>query len=404
MELRQKILPVGILLLTIIGFLAGTTRAIYQADLVQGSTDIYPTWKAGQLFWEEGISPYADTVGEQSQETIYGRPAEANEDEFHYVYPFYSFLYLGPLVLLEFKLAAAIFMNFLLVLLLLSLVLTLDMLKWLPKPALLGIVILFVLLSYFSIRGLLLGQPAFLAYGFHIVAYWGLARGKNRLAGIMLALSTIKPQTGYLIVPLLLLWAWTNHRRVMVYSFLTMFAILFVASFVLMPSWLMEWIDRVTGYQGYTETLPTVHIVTHVIESVPSAITTTAQIILSILILIPVLQFWRRAIFDGENQQFLWGVMLTMAASLLIAPRVATTYYVELYPAILVGMMLWERQRKLSYLVIGVVGFTIGYWLLHVVTVPEESGREAAIVYVVFPTLVYLWLVWKRQAWEGLIF
>ena len=386
----------------ILGFVVVTTRVIYQENLVSGSTDIYPTWQGGKLFWQDGVTPYKTIVGEKSQEAIYGRLAEDDEDEFQYVYPFYLILYMGPLPLLEFKLAAAILLEILLILLVVCLVMTLDFLQWLPKPIPLGMAILLVLISYFSVRGFLLAQPAFLAYGFHIGAYWALSRRYDGLTGGLLALSTIKPQTGFLLVPLLIIWAWVNHRRMIVYGFAGVMGVLFMVSFALYPAWLFDWIERAATYSNYTETLPTAYVVTHVFDSLPKILTTGGQVLLSILILIPVAQFWKTAILEKDNRNFLWGLMVTMTATLLIAPRVATTYYVELYPAIVVGMMILERRGKIGWIVIGSIVFIIGYWALHIATAPpvEDAGKEAPIVYIVFPILMYLWLVWRRSDWE----
>lgn len=385
----------------ILGFMAASTRVIYQENLVSGSTDIYPTWQGGKLFWENGTKPYETIVGDKSQEAIYGRLAEDDEDEFQFVYPFYLILYMGPLPLFEFEIAAAIFLEIQLILLILTLVMTLDTLRWLPKPITLGMAILMVLISYFSVRGFLLAQPAFLAYGFHIGAYWALARRYDRVAGIMLALSTIKPQTGFILIPLLIIWAWVNHRRLVVYGFMGMMGALFVVSFMLYPAWLVDWVERAATYRNYTETLPAAHIITHGIDGLPKFLTTSAQILLSIFILIPVAFFWKRTILEKDNQNFLWGVMVTMAATLLIAPRVATTYYVELYPAILVGMMILERQQRTAWIILGSIGVIIGYWALHIITAPpvEDAGQEAPIVYVVFPVLVYVWLIWRQSDW-----
>ncbi len=401
--MNSKTLAILLLILAGIVFVVGSTVVIYRENLIAGSTDIYPTWQGGKLFWEEGVSPYAERVGEESQREIYGRLAEGDEDEFQFVYPFYLIFYMGPLPLLEFDIAAAIFMEILLILLAATLAMSLDMIGWLPKPVTLGMMILFVIMAYFSVRGLLLGQPAFLAYFFHIVAYWALARRRDRLAGVMLALSTIKPQTGYLIVPLLLIWAWWNQRRLMVYAFVSSFGLLMGASFVLFPAWFMEWINRTVDYSTYTERLSSMYILTHVIDGAPDILTAIAQVILAIILLFPVARFWRRAVFEQQYDDFLWGMMLTMAATLIVAPRVATTYYVELYPAIFVGMMLLEK-RSAAILVGGTLILIAGYWILHIVSLPSdaEAGREASIVYVAFPMLVYFWLLWRRQDWKGI--
>lgn len=395
---------IALIIIAALGFVSASAVVIYQYELYRGSTDIYPTWKGAALFWEEGLSPYDEQVGRESQEAIYEDGiADEGEDEFQFVYPFYMVLYIGPLFAFEFPLAATIFMEILLILLGITLFLSLDTLQWLPKPVTLGAAILIFLTAYFSVRGLLLSQPAFLAYGFHIAAYWSISRHYDSLAGIMLALSTIKPQTGYLIVPLLLAWAWYNNRHQVVWGFVGMFVGLFGVSLALLPTWFFEWIDRAFNYRNYTETIATAQIVTHAVEAVPDVVQFTTQVILSLAILFPVVRFWQRSILQQDNRNFLWGIMLTMAASLLIAPRTATTYYVELYPVVLVILFWLEKHTPLWFLLSASLLFIVAYWGLHIATAPpiEEAGREAPIVYVVFPTAIYFYLLWQRSQWHA---
>lgn len=391
-----------LLILTAYIFAVASSIAIYH-NLTAGATDIYPTWQGGKLFWENGLSPYDDEVGVQSQLAIYDRLAKDDEDEFQFVYPFYLIILFGPLALLEFQLAAAIFMEILLLLLIGALALQLDILGWLPKPITLALLLLTVITSYFSVRGLLLAQPAFLAFGFHIAAYWGITHRKDGFAGVMLALSTIKPQTGYIIIPLLLLWAFRNDRRQLVTSFFVTFTILAGISFFLLPEWFSEWRHRVFNYSNYAETYPVAHILTHLFDEIPDAVSLIGQVILSVLILIPVGRYWYKAIIKQDSTNFFYGVMLAMCASLLIAPRVATTYYIELYPVLFVAAYLLEKRGSYTLLIMGTLFFLIGYWALHITTLPpvEENGagKEAPIVYVIFPVLIYWWLVAKPESW-----
>lgn len=399
---NTKRFAISLIVLAAIGFVVGSSQIIYDV-LYTGATDIYPTWQGGKLFWQDGTSPYDDEVGEKSQAAIYeDEVADEGEDEFQFVYPFYLILYMGPLPLLEFRLAATIFMEILLLLLGGTLVLSVDTLRWLPKPLTLGIAILVYITSYFSVRGLLLAQPAFLAYAFHIGAYWAISRGYDRGAGVLLALSTIKPQTGYLLVPLLLLWAWSNHRRTIAYAFAAMFGALFLGSMILLPTWFIEWMARVFNYRDYTETLATIQIITHSIDAMPDVLQFGLQAIISLLVLVPVGLYWWRAILQRDSSNFLWGLMLTMTVSVMVSPRTATTYYIELYPVLLVTMLFLEQRRQWLWLVLGALVFVVAYWVLVIATLPEEAGAgsEAPIVYVIFPTLIYGWLLLQRHTWK----
>lgn len=395
----------AILAIAFIAFVITSASVIYRYDLWTGSTDLYPTWKGAQLFWEEGVSPYDDRVGIESQAVIYpDGKADEGEDEVRYVYPFYMILYFGPLAALEFSVAASIFMEMLLIILGLTLALSLDTMQWLPKPYTLGLALITFLLAYFSVRGFLLGQPGFLSYGFHIIAYWSIFRGYDRLGGISLALSTIKPQTGFLIVPLLLIWAWRNLRWGMISSFVITFGALFLVSTLLLPTWFFEWIDRVFAYTSYNETIATVAIFTNSLGFFSENLQALFQVLMSLIVLLPVAWFWWRNLMKGQNDNLYWAIMLTMNATLLIAPRVATTSYIELYPVLLVTMWMLEKRSHPIILTTLTLSALIAYWALHVATVPqgETSGGEAPIVYVIFPVLSYFLLLWRQKDWQSI--
>jgi hypothetical protein len=390
-------------LFALIGLLLGAMifYTIYQ-NLTTGSTDFYPRWKAAELFFKEGVNPYDDRIGEESQQAIYGRLARPGEDRLLYSYPHYVIFMIAPLGLLEYQLAAAIFMTLLLTGILLSLGLQLVILRWLPSPLMLALLILFAITSYLSVRGILLAQPVLVAYVMHILALWGMLRGHEYTAGTALALSTIKPQTGYLVVPLLFLWAWRNQQRGVVGSFIVVFGGLCGISFLFQPTWLFDWLDQINAYADTTSTIATVQIITQAVESIPDGIQTAAQIIISLLLAVPVLIFWKQALLDKQPNEFLWGYCLTMTYSLTVAPRVATTYYVEMYFVLVVVTMILCQQRRTGWVYLAGVVLILGYWALHIATVPpvnesSEAGKEARIVYLVFPLLIWILLFVFRQ-------
>jgi hypothetical protein len=375
--------------------------------LTTGSTDLLPRWKGAELFFKEGISPYDERVGIESQQEIYGRIAEPDEDQVLYAYPFYAIFYIGPLALVDYQLAAAIYMQIMLIALLAGLGLSLNMIEWLPSPLMLATLILFTIIGYFSIRGLLLAQLAIIGYLGHILALWAIYRERDSLAGLGLALSTIKPQTGYLVVPLLLLWALRRKRYGIVISFTALFGLMMAASFILQPSWMGDWVTQIRDYQNYTETIASVQVVTHFIDGAPAVMEDAAQGLLTLLILVPVAFFWKRSLIDDDQTDFLWGVFLTMTASLLIAPRTATTYYVELYPVIYVTLLIVLKKRASWQMYTAIIGLIVGYWALFLATVPPPdehgtAGFEAGIVYVVFPVLIWALLFIYRGGWRAI--
>src|SRR5690606_9276565 len=99
-------------------------------------------------------------------------------------------------------------------------------------------------------------------YFLEVLAIWALVKGRDEWAGLALALSTIKPQMGFLIVPFLLLWGLHAQRWRFVLWFAGVFGVLMVASFLLQPTWISDWITQIQQYPSYTALGSPVWIIT----------------------------------------------------------------------------------------------------------------------------------------------
>lgn len=379
----------------------GVTFVPMYQTLTTGSADLFPCWNGIKLYLEDGISPYSEYAGEASQMQIYGRLADSDEDKMLCYYPFYMVFFLAPTTGINYQVAAAIFQQMLMWFLLVALGLMLSALDWLPSPVMLAVLILSTLLSYFSIRGLLLAQMAIWAYLGQIIALWGVYKQRDWVAGIGLAIATIKPQTGYLAVPFLLLWAWQFKRTSIIKSFLVIFGTMMAVSLLIYPDWFTDWLTQLGAYEGTTHTLPMTQVMSEAFLSSDGA--KLAQLALSILLAIPVGWAWWQLLVKREQVYFLWTYCLTVVLSLSIAPPTATTSYIHLYPVLY--LVAWQcrysRMGQGAFYLFSVL-WVVGYWALHIATVPpadEGAGIEAPIVYVVFPVLVWgiLYLVWHQQ-------
>lgn len=228
-----------------------------------GHNDFVSRYVPLRSFWLEGVDPYSDETTARIQSIIYGRPALPNEDPGLFAYPFYILFLLLPLAWLDYPWASAVFMVLLEFLLLVALVMSLSLFRWRPKPLLLAALFLFTLLSYFPMRGLILGQPGLLVYFLEVAALLALTRKQDAWAGAALALSTIKPQMGYLFVPALLLVGLGLRRWRFLVSFGLAFGGLMVASFLLAPRWLSDWLAQVALYPSYTAIGSPVWVLSH---------------------------------------------------------------------------------------------------------------------------------------------
>ena len=196
------------------------------------------------------MSPYSEAATLNIQERIYGRAAVDGEDLGLFAYPMYTVFYVAPIVGLPYAWASAVWMVVLEVCLIGGLFLLLQTLRWQPSPLMTAGLLLFTLLNYYALRGLLLGQPSHVVYLFTALALWGLSQGRDALAGVALALTTIKPQMGFLLVPFLLLWAWRARRWDFVGGFVGMFGALMLISFALQPDWFLDWIEPGAAISG----------------------------------------------------------------------------------------------------------------------------------------------------------
>src|SRR5262249_42257287 len=161
---------------------------------------------------EDGLNPYGDQASLNIQKQIYGRPSLPNEDPGYFVYPFYTVFLLWPLVYMPYAWASAIWMVLLEMLLIVALYLLLDLFRWRPSPLMTALLTVWTLLFYFAARGLILGQIGLLVYFLEVLTFWALTKKRDSLAGVALAISTVKPQMGFPIIPFLLLWAERERR------------------------------------------------------------------------------------------------------------------------------------------------------------------------------------------------
>lgn len=374
-----------------------------------GHNDFLSRWEPARLFWQEGINPYSDEASLSIQMIIYGRPAGEFDDLGLFVYPFYTVFVLLPLTLVNYAWASAIWMVLLEVFLVLALLLILNLLRWQPPPLMTTTLILWSLLAYFPARGLILGQVGHLVYLLEIAALWGLARDRDRFAAVMLALSTLKPQMGYLLVPFLLLWGLRQRRWQFVGGFIISFGILMLTSFLLVPSWFGEWIAQVTAYPGYTELGGPVWIVANfpwltidpTIEKwvVTGGIGHILDPILSLLVYGFLFWTWYEVLIRGKQSRFLWTVVVTLLITHTVAPRTATPHYVVFtLPLIFYLKRLMSMPRRGTlYSLLLLAALFILPWLHFLLTI--DGNFEDPTVFLPVPILLGIVLWWTRHLW-----
>ncbi|MFC1960175.1 glycosyltransferase family 87 protein [Chloroflexota bacterium] len=362
-----------------------------------GANDFYSRWSGVQSYWMKGLDPYSEEASLAIQIGIYGRPVIAGEDPGYYAYPMYTTFLLAPLAPLPYTWAEAIWLTLLMGMLLGALFLLLNAYKWRPTPWLLGVTALWTLLFYPASRGILLGQPGIAVYFLEVLALWALVKNRDSLAAFALALSTIKPQMGFLIVPFVLLWGLWYRRWRLIGWFVAIWGGLMLLSFVMLPTWFGSWWEQLTLYTSYTVIGSPVWVLTHIY--LPQ-LGTVGEIALSVALLIIMLWAWARTIIQRKSNEFGWTFCLTLTITHLIALRTATPHFVVfIIPLIFYFKYLTDREpRRGPRLVFLIqIALVVSYWVLFLTTVTERF--EHPIIYLPLPVGMLLLLLFTRSLW-----
>lgn len=360
-----------------------------------GHNDFLTVWEAGRSFWRDGLDPYGEQATINIQTRIYGRPATEDEFPNYYAYPLYTLLLMVPLVFSGFAWASAIWMVASEVFLIAALILLLNLFRWRPRPWLLALLLLWVLLNYYAARGLILGQVSHFIYVTQVLVLWALARRLDVLAGVVLAVTTMKPQMGFLLVPFLILWAIRVRRWHFVAAAASVWLALMVLSFALQPDWMQGWLAQLRDYPSYTDIGAPTEILMQDTLGLGALGVWAAN-----LALWAVLGWaWFTVLVQGHGERFDWVVMLTLTVTHLSALRTATPHFVIFtIPLVFYFKQLDRRAAWRAWIVVILVMTLIVPWVHFVLTVSADSAEHASLYLP--PPLIMLAVLWiTRRLW-----
>jgi multisubunit Na+/H+ antiporter MnhB subunit len=371
---------------------------------VPGANDFYSPYGAAYLYFNEGVNPYSQQATLWIQQQLHGGPVSPGDITNDFVYPFYTILLVAPYTLLPtYAWVQAAWQVTLQVLLIASAILTVRYFDWRPPAWLLAVFILWSILSYPSARAIILGQVSIVVFFLSVVTVWLLFRGRRSsggdvLAGVCLALSTVKPQMQFLIIPLLVLWGLRARRWVFLGAAGLSMAVLVGVSFLMLPTWLADWGRQLQAYSAYTP--PSVfYILTHGVlrlgAAAPAAIW-ALRIALGGYLLFE----WWVLLRDMDARRLDWVLALTLVATHLLAPRTATTHYVVLIFALAPIFQAWQRVHPLLPFGAMLILFA-GNWALFVTTVQGNAEANVMFLPVLLIAFVLVLLARPREGQFG---
>jgi len=384
-----------ILLAPILGLLTYALRQGFTAR-VPGGNDLYPRWAAGCEWLTDGIDPYSAEATVRIQEGIYGRPAKVGEDQAAFAYPVYTVLLTWPLCLTgDFSTVHAVAIIALLVCVVATAVLGRQVSGWAPPVWLWIWTLIWIVLMYSTVRAILLGQLALVVALLQVGALEALHRRRDGLAGALLALSTVKPQMGLLIVPFLLFWGAARRRGSLLSAFAVSLGLLIVVPMIWLPTWPSSWLAQLAEYTGYTEFGSATWILTTHLMGSPRAL---EAILTAGLLVWFVIEAWRAR--RRSFEPMLWTAALAIVLTHFVSPRTATTHFTPLLlPAFMLLRAVQLPDRGRGTLVVAVVLPVVAVlsWAIFLLTV--EGRQESALNYLPLPVGLLLALLWLRRPW-----
>jgi hypothetical protein len=395
MRKSNHVLPfilIGVLLAVLIGLTIFNYRFAVQNP---GGNDFLVYWIGARFWLKDGVSPYSEEVRVATQEMILGRPPQVGDAENLFVYPLYSMVFFAPFGLMDFVPARAIWTTIVEISLVILVFISLRVTGWRVSVGKTAILVLFCILWYHGFRNIILGQYAAINALLIVLAFALIQQKQDVPAGILLALSTSKPTMVFLLIPFVMLWAFSTRRWGIIQGALGGIIVLFLAMMALMPDWPLQWIYRVLDYPTATEyTLldSPISYLTSLTPGIEATLTPVLHIVAGLYLLTEWVLAWGK-----DFKHFLWTVGMTLVITNLIAYRTATTNYMALLPVIFLIFRVWEyRWKTLGRVGVGLILLVllIGLWALFITTV--RGNLEAPIMYLPLPFFCLFGLWWVR--------
>jgi hypothetical protein len=328
-------LVLGLLLLLLFAADAYAMYVVFSSRF-PGAADFFPRWFGGRVLLLEGRNPYEREVALEAQLGLFGRYTEPWEDQVAFAYPLYTLFLFWPLVYAPYAAAQAMWMVVLQFILVLGAGLCLKLVKWQIPSWLLLLTMLWAVFFYPGARSVILGQFSVVVFGFFIAALWAIEQRRDYVAGVCLALTTIKPQMVFMLVPLLLLWTLTQRRWQIMIGFGSALLILTGTAMLFVPTWLQDFYRGLFAYSDYVGFYSPIENLTRTFAA-PIAVPLANGLS---LVLVGLMLFSWGQVWLKKPGWFVYALMLTLIIGNLVAFRSATTNHVILY----LPLLLWFRR------------------------------------------------------------
>jgi hypothetical protein len=306
-------------------------------------SDLYPRWLGARELLRNGKDPYSPEMTREIQVGYYGRSLNQDylydpRDQAGFAYPAYVVFLLAPTILLPFAVVQTGVYWLFIAVMTGTVILWFKALQWRPQQLTLLTAIVFGLGCFPAIQALALLQLTILVAGFLALAFVLTIRRKFVIAGLVLALSTIKPQITIPSVVWLGLWAVSDwrERKGLLLGFLGGMAVLFASAQWVLPGWVTKFYHAVIAYQQYTLGMTSADVLFG---------PCLGRIVTSLLVIVAVVVSWRSRSKMESSPEFAFASCFILATTAAIVPTFAPYNQLLLFPGLL---FLIQHRRSLS--------------------------------------------------------
>jgi hypothetical protein len=310
-----------LIVLGVLGLLAAALWHLHLDDyqIPFNYSDLLPRW-AGTRLALAGGDPYNYPVLSAMQAAYHVTPQP-------FLYPAQVVVWLLPLALLGLLTAQIVFLAVATPLFAWSLWAAMQTLG-LPASRQLRVWVLMLGCVWWPVMWALRLQQFTLVVAALIFIAWGLlARGRQVVPGVLLALATIKPQLLLPLLAWLLVWGILRRRWMLMGSFAATLAILLAATEKMVPGWVPHWLAAVHNYSDARHTAPPLMMMFgHWVGMVLTAG----------LVLAAAVALLRLLRCEAGSREFMLALSLMLATTLCMVSAAQTMIYndVLLFPAL----------------------------------------------------------------------
>lgn len=324
-------------------------------------SDLYPRWLGSKELLLHGRDPYTLEMTREIQTGFYGRPLDrdqaGNQYQQGFYYPAYVAFFLAPTIYVPFHDLDKGFFWILVMLTVVNVFMWLRMLHWSVPPLELASLIVLILGSLPLMEGLKLQQISLFVLPLLAIAMVLLASDRQIPAGILLAVTTIKPQLVWPILLWLVIWSVADWRRRYRWaaSFLLSMVILCVAAEFYLPHWIFRFCLALREYHGYTGEMSVMDLLIGMPWSRALELLALAMMTFSC---------WRERRHAADTETFTFMLCLVLATTVLLTPTYGLYNQAALIPALVFMVKerqtIWQRNlpnRLLCVITVGLVGW-----------------------------------------------